>query len=186
MHNKRFTSILAITLLPILLCGCLWTPDFSYIVSEMQKQSPEVRFKKELQLNLGPSAFGLARTILSFASDHDNDVRVAKSYLAEVQRMKLAIYDVYNLKSAKKFKLPPHLLEMIQRNKWETAVKVHEKNEFVIAVYKQHRQSISEMFVLSLDRNELVMVQIEGRLDKLFEKVMEEHVEIGDVFMTHN
>lgn len=184
MDKTRFFAITFAFAIAFLLTGCLWTPEFSGIVAEINKQVPEARFKKNIQLNLGPASLGFARAVLGLASGQDRDVREAKSYLEEVSSIKLAIYETNNLHSAKKIKLPSYLERMIQRNNWQTVVKVQEDHEFVMAVYKQHRQSITEMFVLALSSDELILVQVEGRLDRLFEKVMEEHADIGDIFVT--
>ncbi|MFQ5629473.1 MAG: DUF4252 domain-containing protein [bacterium] len=184
MNKSRFGMITLAFGLSAMLSGCLWVPEFSSIVAEIQKQVPEARFKKSIQLNLGPASLGFARAVLGLASDHDNDVLEAKSYLEEVQSVKIAVYETYNLRSAKKIRMPAYLEKMIARNKWQTVVKVQEDREYVMAVYKMHRRSITEMFVLALNTDELVLVQVEGRLDKLFEKVMEEHVDVGDIFIS--
>lgn len=170
--------------LSVLHSGCLWVPEFSGVVAEIQKQVPEARFKKSIQLNLGPASLGFAGAVLGLASDHDRDVLEAKSYLEEVRSVKLAIYETHNLRSAKKIKLPAYLEKMIDRNKWQAVVKVQEDKEFVMAVYKLHRRSITEMFVLALNTDELVLVQVEGRLDRLFKKVMQEHVDVSDIFIS--
>ena len=184
MNKSRLGVITLAVGLSVLLSGCLWVPEFSGIVVEIQKQVPEARFKKSIQLNLGPASLGFARAVLGLASDHDRDVLEAKSYLEEVRSLKLAIYEQTKLHSEKKIKLPTYLEKLIERNKWQTVVKAQEDKELVIALYKLHRRSITEMFVLALNTDELVLVQVEGRLDKLFEKVMEEHVDVGDIFIS--
>ena len=183
MKNAKLKVLTALFLLLPLFNGCFWTPEFSDIVAEIERQAPEADFRREIQLNLGPASIGLARTLLGLAPD-EREIRLARDILRDVQHIKIAVYETYNLRSARQVELPNAVAKMIEKHHWKTAVRAHEDDEFVMAVYKQHRQSIAEMFVLSLDRNELVLVQVDGRLDKLFKRVMEEHADVGDIFIS--
>lgn len=183
MRRAKLLAILLSCALFPLLSGCFWTPEFYSIVAEVQRQAPEARFERDIQLNLGPTSIGLARTILGVVPD-DREVRLARDILGEIRHIKIAVYKTYNLHSARQISMPEHLKKMIGQHNWKTVVRAHEDNEFVMVVYKPHRQSITEMFVFSLDQSELVLVQLEGRLDHLFDRVMEEHSDVGDLFLT--
>ena len=114
--------------------------------------------------------------------DHDPDVRMARSYLRDVNNIKVGVYEVRGVRSVRNLELPNYVSKLLKKQKWETVAKVRDDNEVVYVLYKQHRQTIKQLFVLSLSRRELVMVQAEGRLDRLFEKVMEEHADLGNMF----
>lgn len=162
--------------------GCLWTPEFSQIVAEINRQVPDARFEKELQLNLGPIAISLARTVLGLVPDEET--AVAKGYLDEIRRFKLGIYKVHNLRSARGIRLPQGIRHRLERRNWETVVKLRENDELVIAIYRKPRESITDLFILSINRSELVLVQVAGRLDNLYRKVIEQNVDIGDMLLS--
>ena len=179
--KQRSTYIALVGML--FLSGCLWTPEFSQILGEIKHQLPDAEIKKELQLSLGPASLGFARTVISLIDDeHDRELRQARSYLRDIRSVKVGIYDVRNVSSVNHLKMPRHIERLLKNQGWESAVKVRESNELVWALFRTHRESINELFVLTISRREIVMVIAEGRLNKLFEKVMEDHVDVGGLF----
>ncbi len=183
LKNTKSVALSCLAGIGLLLSGCLWTPEFSQILAQLRDQMPGVHFKKEIELNLGPTALGFARTVISLVPDEgDEDLQSARSYLREIRSVKVAIYKVYDAHSVEDVKIPAYVRKLLKRNNWETVAKVQEGDGIVYVLYKPHRKTIKEMFVMSLSDDELVMVQAEGRLDRLFEKVLEDHADVGGLF----
>jgi hypothetical protein len=103
------------------------------------------------------------------------DAREANDYLATISKVKVAVYRVESLPPIEEVKMPRRLRSLLEDNGWELAVRTRDRHQLVWVLYHEHRNTVREIYVVSLDHNELVLVRVEGRLDDLLEKVVEEH-----------
>jgi len=182
MTAKRKIIIGLLLLMP-LFGGCLWVPEFSRIVGEIEKQFPDAHFKKDVELNFGPVTLGLVRTVVSVVSDgqdDDDDLQKAEHFLREIRSVQVGVYKVHDLSGSTTIQIPGRLRRLLKDRNWKTAIKVREDNEYVLVLYKQYRRSIQNMFVITLSDEELVLVRASGKLNKLFDRVMEDHLSAED------
>lgn len=168
-----------VVLIPILMMmtsGCLWAPGLDGVRKEIQDQIPGSHFEREFAISLGPISLGLARTITKMVPDED--ANMASGYLKEIKNVKVAVYDAYDIPRDFELKTPWRLERLLEEEDWEMAVKVREDGESVWVLYREDSDTVRELFVVVLNDDELVLVKAEGRLDRLMEKVMEDHVDL--------
>ncbi len=175
--TKRSAVVLATAIALPFAGGCVWTPELSNIQKDIARQLPGVTFDHEMSLSIGPGGMALARAVVSFIPN-DRDVR---GWLRDVSRVEVSVYEVHADQLAREIQTPARIKEMIDEG-WEMAARVREKNESVWVLYRVDGDSVREMFVVSLDREELVLVKVKGRLERVIGRAlseMDEHHRLG-------
>ena len=160
-------------LLPCL-AGCLWTPELSSIQREIERQLPGARFEKDVRLSLGPLSLGMARFATGFIPQGvAPEAREAHEYLQEVRRVQVALYRTLTLPPLQEVRLPEPLKTRIVRDGWHLAVKKQSAVELVWVLTREDMGLVRDIYVVVLDRQHLVLVRVEGRMDQLLAKAME-------------
>ncbi len=152
--------------------GCVWTPELSDIKKDIARQIPGATFEHEMSFAIGPGGLALARAACTFVPPiHD-----ARAWLKDVSRVEVAMYDVVDSELPKSLKTPERIEEMLADG-WEMAARAREKDEAVWVLYRLDGESVREVFVVALDRHELVLVKVKGRLERVIARALDE---IGD------
>jgi len=149
--------------------GCVWTPELSDIKKDIANQIPGASFEHEMSFAIGPGGMALARAVCTFVPPaHD-----ARTWLKDVSRVEVSKYDVVRSELAADLKTPERIEEMLADG-WELAARVREKYDSAWVLYKLDGESVREVFVVSLDRHELVMVKVKGRLERVIGRALNE------------
>lgn len=122
-------------------------------------------------MNLGPVTLRLAKWILRRVDDED--ALMASDYLSEIRRVKAGVYEVRGEPDPDFSQMPS--LKRFEKRGWELAVKVRDEEESVLVYYRERRDTVSDMFVVVATDEELVLAKIEGRLNRLLERAMQDH-----------
>jgi hypothetical protein len=149
--------------------GCLWAPELANVRRDIERQIPQARFDKEIELSLGPLSLALARVVTRFVPD----AREARSYLRDVRRIQIAVYNAHDLPPTTGVEMPAVLREL-QAQGWVTAVKVRDGQELVWVLYRLENERVTELYVVALDDEELVLVRAKGKLEKLAARALQE------------
>ncbi|MFQ5511206.1 MAG: DUF4252 domain-containing protein [Candidatus Krumholzibacteriia bacterium] len=171
MNRYRITSIVGGLVLIAMSSGCLWAPELDRVRREIQGQLPGSRFKKEFAITLGPLSLGLARSAVRFVPD----AREARAYLKEIRKVKLAVYKVEDIPSSVRVQAPAQLQELLERD-WELAARINDDGERVWILYREHKGVVREIYVVVLSDDELVMIRAKGRIDRIVERAVQEHM----------
>jgi len=178
MLAKRIGTLVGITLMLTSLTGCFWAPELDSVRKDIEGQIPNAHFEKEFSISLGPISLGLARTIIRLVPDHEADE--AREYLGDLSKVQVAVYEAdYTLRGTEV--KTPRKLESLKDDGWEMAIRTREPGESIWVMYRSDDDEIREVYVISLDSDELVLVKARGRLDRLFAKVMQDHGDLGDL-----
>jgi hypothetical protein len=154
--------------------GCLWTPELSTIQREIERQLPGSKFEKEVRLGLGPLSLGLARFVTGFIpADVSPEAREAHAYLQDVRRVQLALYRTIELPALQTVRLPEPLRRRIREQGWHVAVKRQETDELIWVLTRVELGIVRDVYVVLLDRKQLALVRVEGRMDQLLAKALE-------------
>jgi hypothetical protein len=175
MRSGRLVPVGLLILLLPLANGCLWAPDLDHVRKDIERQLPGITFKRELALSLNPVALSLARTVVKLVPD----AREAAAYLEDVRDVTVAVYEVQNTPQDLRIGLPDHLRRLIQRDGWDLTVKTCEGDESVWVLSQTDGGRVAGVYVVVLDRENLVLVQAHGRLESLVRKAIREHGHIG-------
>jgi len=171
--TRRPRTWLLLALLPCL-TGCLWTPELSQIQGEIERQLPGAQFERDMGISLGPLSLGLARFATGFIPVAvAPEAKEAHDYLQEVRRVQLALYNTLALPPLEEVRLPQHLRSRIVNEGWHLAVKKQTEAELVWVLTREESGLIRDIYVILLDREHLALVRVEGRMDQLLAKAME-------------
>lgn len=171
--RRRASNAVAVLFLLAVACsveGCLWAPDLVKIRKDIQRQLPEARFEKKIELTLGPLSMILVRQVTKWVPD----AREAYDYLRDLSRIELAIYETERKPSTMTVSLPGKLQNLLEREEWELALKVSSDNELVWLLYRIDRNTIREAYLVVMNDDELIMVKTEGRLERLIARALSE------------
>lgn len=122
-------------------------------------------------MTLGPVSLRMAKWILRRVDDEDAEI--ASEYLSDVRRVKAGIYKVNDYSDDEVSSLPA--LRRFERNGWELAVRARDNDESVLIYYRERNDAVSDMFLVVATNEELVLAKIEGRLNRLLERAIQDY-----------
>lgn len=172
--STRTVLLILLVGLPAL-TGCFYSREIAHVRRDIERQYPEARFERQVVVNAGPVLLRLSRWV---ARRVDDDARMAADYLDEVRRVKVGVYRTERLPHLTDLDLPA--LRRFQRDGWDVAVRVRDDNEAVWVLYRENRRTVRDMYVLVLSDDELVIASIEGHLDRLLQKAIEDHASVSE------
>ena len=178
MLAKRIGTLVGMAFLLTTLTGCLWAPELDSVRKDIERQIPDAHFEKEFAISLGPISLGLARTIIRLVPDAD--VHEAREYLGDLSKVQVAVYEANHVPRGAEVRTPQRFESLLDEG-WEMAIKAREHGESIWVMYRSDDDEIREVYIIVLDPDELVLVKVRGRLDRLFAKVMEEHGDLGEL-----
>ncbi|HEU4929320.1 MAG TPA: DUF4252 domain-containing protein [Candidatus Krumholzibacteria bacterium] len=166
-RTARMTALLWIAALSPFAGGCVWTPELNNVKQDIASQIPGATFEHEVSFAIGPGGMALARAVTSLvAPAHE-----ARNWLEDVSRIEVAMYDVVRSELPQRLQTPQRIAEMLVEG-WEMAARVRQENEAAWVLYKLDGDSVREVFVVALDREELVMVKVKGHLERVIARAL--------------
>ncbi len=147
--------------------GCGPARELKQVKQDIARQLPDADFEHELSFAIGPGGMALTRAITSFVPDTDDVHR----YLEDVTRVEVAVYEIHTDKPSRRIETPSRIEEMLA-NGWELAARVREKHESAWVLYRIEGDSVRELFVVALDKEELVLVKVKGRLERVIGRAL--------------
>lgn len=142
--------------------GCVWAPELTAVKTDIAHQFPDVDFHSNVTLSFGPVAMVLARAVTGVIPD----AREARPYLRDVSRLQVAVYQLEGTPESEDIRTPDALQHLLDKG-WEMAVRVRDEGELVWVLYRIEKESVREMFVVALSDDELVLVKVRGRLERI-------------------
>lgn len=176
--NRHTVPLFIVLALGALSTGCAGGPSVDTVRWEIERRIPEARFEPEEHIRLGRISMGFIHGILRMVPT-DKDVDEARQIVNEVHRMEVATYRVKSLPSLDRLDRlgsETGFERDLARAGWTTAVRTREKGERTwIFLHDGEGGSLSDLFVVSLDKDELTLVRLDGRLDRAFAAAVAEH-----------
>ena len=168
-----FTALLS---LASLLAGCGGSPTVSEVRWELQRRFPEARFEPEEHVHLGRFTMGLLHGVVRLAASHDEDGREEAEVFRQIHAVDVASYKVHNLPSLDGLAADPRFDRELRKHGWSQLVRTHEANESTWVYVRGTGDGVlNNLFVVSLEKDELTLVRVDGRLDKMIAMAMAEH-----------
>jgi hypothetical protein len=173
--KRSLFGFAALLSLASLLAGCGGSPTVSEVRGELERRFPEARFEPEEHVHLGRFTMGLVRGVVHLAAHDEND-QEGVAMLNEIHAVDVASYKVHNLPSLDGLAADPHFDRELKAHGWSQLVRTHEANESTwVYVRGAENGILDSLFVVSLEKNELTLVRVDGRLDKMIAMAMAEH-----------
>ena len=171
MRSKRIGVSAALGLALLVTSGCVFTPDLDKVQRMVAKEIEPATMKTQVKLNLGPVALSLTRLITRLADVEEE----ARGYLDHIERVEINVQEISGLSSLSSIHWPEGLERRLKREGWEIMVKVRDEEEITLVLYKSRKKTIGSMYVMSLSPDELVLVKVQGRLDAIITRALEDH-----------
>lgn len=156
------------------LAGCMSFSDRAMrpVANAILEQLPEIHLEKEFALSVGDGMFNVIDLGTSSADD-----------LSHLDHVRVAVYKVFSSGQSVDFSalnLEQTLMTGDTRLHWDTIVRVRKTDEqvWVLVGMDLQKQTLEEVAVFSLGRDELVLINVDGDLDDLLRFAMqpaEEH-----------
>ena len=157
-------AIIIIALSSFMLSGC-WGVDHNFtqikdsILSQICRDN---HFNADTEFGLGSIGLAAARTAVGFS--HDKDARLAKEILSDVSRVQVGVYkNIYrdgdlNMAFLKK------LDSKMGNYGWNCILKNYDHGEASSVYVKYDGEEITNLFVISIEQNQVTLVEVEGNL----------------------
>lgn len=131
-------------------------------------------YEKDQEFALGPVSMAVVKQIVK-SSDDDKE---NKELIKNISGLQIGIYKKKNAGSKPEADRPDaesfnRVCRMMEAGGWIKMVRSIDKNESSAVFLKLNKQqNLTKMFVISMNRNELVLTDINGNLDRLFETAL--------------
>jgi hypothetical protein len=172
--KRSLFSFAAVLSLAFLLAGCGGSPTVSEVRWELQRRFPQARFEPEEHVHLGRLTMGLLHGVVRLAA-HDEDDREGADVFRQIHAVDVASYKVHNLPDLDGLAADPRFDRQLRRQGWSLLVRTHEANESTWVYVRGAGDALSNLFVVSLEKDELTLVRVDGRLDRMIAMAMAEH-----------
>ena len=170
--NKRFTHPLLISFVLIfLLSGCVFVNrEFRQIRNEIFKEIEIKSIDTEVQFQIDPALLMLSRLVIS-QIDIDPEV---KQYIKDIHKIQIGVYNLHEVRD-KPLTIPITIAKRLAQKGYEPMVKTRKKDRIVWIMTQIRGTKLTSMYVVSLEREELVLLEIQGQLERLIEKAIRDH-----------
>lgn len=161
-------SLSGLALMAVGLCsGCMSFSDraFRPVTDEIVRQSPGLELRKEFAVSIGSALINTV-DLLAVRSDLD---------FSEVDKVQVAVYEIPFSSDLSRIDVEDSLRARDRSLTWETVVKVREtfQRTWVLIGINEKRQSIEAVSVLNMEQDELVLIHVDGELEKMIEFAFE-------------
>lgn len=133
--------------------------------------APETNFHRDVEFSLGSAGMAIARMAVKYDDKDDN----AKEILNNVSRVQIGVYKNYNrFIPEERFEFFSKADSKMKNQGWQPIVKNFDKNEMNIIYVMKNDDEADKIFIVSLNRKELVMVEVSGNLEKILVAVIKD------------
>lgn len=165
MHYYRVTLFAVLLSSSLSSCMSFNDRDLRPVRNSITDQFPGLELKKEFAVSLGSSLFNLVDILTVSAGD-----------ISELDEVDVAVYAITSVPSDfARFSddsVERAVRKMNSRLEWDTIVRVNEDREQVWILVGLDVNSIAAITVVSLEEDELVLVNVRGDLEELLDYAM--------------
>ena len=170
-HAARLLSLLALFSAAVLLTGCGGSPSVEEVHRELQSRFPQARFEPVEHVHLGRLSLGLLHGLVRLSADDD-----ASTFVSGIGGVDFASYKVRNLPDLDGLAGSPAFAQRLVQSGWSLMVRTRENAERTwVYVRSDEKGALRNLFVVSLEKDELTLVRLDGHLDRAVAAALAEH-----------
>ena len=171
--NKRYTILLLVFILCIcFLPGCLFvSQNFKNTRNLILDELGPVSVDTEVQIRVGPGMLSFGGFVASFTDADQN----ALSYLRDIRNVEVGVYNLQRKTEGNAFSMPKKVRKSLAKNGYEPMVRTRDRGEETWVMTKMRKNRLEAIYVIVIEQEELVLVEVRGRLERVVEKAIEEH-----------
>lgn len=171
--KRNLLLLLSLLSLSSLLAGCGGAPSVEAVRWELQHRFPHARFEREEHVHLGRFSMAFVHGILRMVPDTEE----ARNIVNPIHSIDMATYKVHDLPDLDRLTAETGFERQLAREGWSTTVKAKDADGSRTWLFTRADAagSLRNLFVVSLENDELTLVRIDGRLDSAFAAAIAEH-----------
>ncbi|MHB8580151.1 MAG: DUF4252 domain-containing protein [Ignavibacteriaceae bacterium] len=150
--------ILPLILYSFIATGCYQVSgSFSEIKNEILSSTGS-HYNRDIEFSLGLVTMSIVRT---FVTHDDEDM------LKNISGIQIGVYKGITIEQSK-YNLYQKINEKLVLNGWKYFVRETDPNEMTLIYFQQNSdEKLTSMFIVSLNKNELSLIELNGELDKV-------------------
>ena len=159
--------------LNVLLSGCGGAPSVEEVRSELQQRFPRARFEREEHVHLGRISMAFVHGVMRLVPD----AAEARDITNPINSVDMATYRVHGLPDLDGLAGETRFERQLARAGWSNTVRTRDADGSRTWLFTRADSggSLRNLFVVTLEGNELTLVRVDGRLDRAFAAAMAEH-----------
>jgi len=156
-----------------LLAGCGGAPSVEEVRLELQHRFPHARFEREEHVHLGRISMAFVHGVMRLVPDTVE----ARDIVSPIDRVDMATYRVHDLPDLDRLSGETRFERQLARAGWSNTIRAREADGSRTWLFTRadSEGSLRNLFVVTLEGNELTLVRVDGRLDRAFAAAMAEH-----------
>jgi hypothetical protein len=147
------------------------SPYFKEIRNQILDELGPFDIDTEVQIRIGPGLISFGGFVASFTKVDDHTL----SYLRDIRNVEVGVYNLKSDQREKHFSIPSRVSKILARKGYEPLVKSKDHGETTWVMTKLRKKRLEALYVISVEKHELVLVEVRGRLERLIEKAITEH-----------
>lgn len=171
MNSNKIKFLMGILLVALLSTGCIGVDRGFRSIRNDVLDPANNNFEKEFEFSFGSVSITMAKLVLNFA-DVEEPV---DEILSEISSVQVGIYnntsDVIIKPSLEEAKF---LTNKMKNAGWNCIVRSVDRNEMTAIFVKVHDDELNQLFVISVNNDEVVLAEVLGNLHKVIEIVIRE------------
>jgi Domain of unknown function (DUF4252) len=159
-------AVTIIVLSSFMLSGC-WGMDHNFIEvkdSILSQICHNNRFRINAEFGLGSIGLAAARTVVGFS--HHKDARFARELLSDVSSVQVGVYENIHKDGNLNMAFLRKLDAKMNNYGWNCIVKNYDHREASCVYIKYDGEEITNLFVISIEQDQVALVDVEGNLTR--------------------
>ncbi|HKI05427.1 MAG TPA: DUF4252 domain-containing protein [Thermoanaerobaculia bacterium] len=170
--KRTVVFFLAALSLSSLLTGCAGAPSTEMVSFEIQRRFPEARFEREEHFHIGRVSMSLLRGLVRMAPGKVD----GQAFLNQVRRIEVSSYKVSSLPDLDRIQGETRFESQLAQAGWSMAMRQREEGSRAWMFVRGGKNGgLRNLFVVTLEQDELTLVRIDGRLDKALAAAIAAH-----------
>ncbi|MBU0475609.1 MAG: DUF4252 domain-containing protein [Bacteroidetes bacterium] len=171
MKQKKIKFVIEFLLIALLFTGCIGVDRSFRSIRNYVLESSGGKFEKEFEFSLGSITIGMAEIVVNMA-DTDEPI---EEILSEIDNVQVGVYNnISGTKIKSNLEELKFLTNKMKNAGWDCIVRSLNKNEMTAVFVRFYEDKLNQLFVISLNNNEMVIVEILGNLNKVIEIAIRE------------
>ncbi len=171
MNREKIQFLVGILLIALLSTSCIGVDRSFRGIRDYVLDSSNNQFEKEFEFSFGTVSISMAELVLNF-SDIEEPIDEILSEISSVQ------VGVYNNSSKTKikpsFEEAKFLTTKMKNAGWDCIVRTVDRNEMVAIFVRVHDDELNQLFIISVNNEEVVLAEVLGNLHKVIEIAIRE------------
>ncbi|MCR4439133.1 MAG: DUF4252 domain-containing protein [bacterium] len=141
--------------------------NFRHVRDTVLRASGAKEVKTVFQLSLGPGSMWLTGAVANVAAHGDE----AAALLLDIRSVQVGLYQLREC-GEQAGMIPKSVERSLTRRGYEPIVKVKGRKEATMVLAHLRKERIDALFVIAADGEELVLVEVRGRLERVLEEAV--------------